>query len=260
MSITTNFAAAIAVTIPVLMLAGGLELQNLANSVSERTVDVAEKSLARFVDFLKAIAKRRTGAAGLRDDFRVIIQSYAATSPLASVGLFLLPVIWLGTLVLSVISELACLLYLATVHVPPSTPILSVIAVGLLMTLLIVTPAFRTFFSAPRSGYREFVKKLVENPPEPLLKDMMEITELAVAAGRLSSEQGQGIIERLQSRLNDIAQREERSSGSSDLPTGTVGPSPPPGARHCSVLDRPPWLTTWLPAVRKTLPGAGRCL
>ena len=152
MHLTETFASTAAVTIPVLMLAGAVELRSLADTVGKRTVKAAKKWLTHTFEFY--LIELDNEHSGRLKTFRTLIFYLKLTS--GDFFISLLPVIWSMTLLSSAVVEVFCLLYLAGVHFESSTALLIVIAISILMTLLIITPIIQAVFIAPSVAYHEF--------------------------------------------------------------------------------------------------------
>jgi hypothetical protein len=173
-ALTDTFASTAAVTIPVLMLAGAVELRSLADTVTNRMAGTERRSYMRIFEMTEDLAElyKQTGRQTnpikilgmliknprlLTKYLRLVIKSVEAL-PLPGVPLSL-SVVWLAAIILSGVSETLCFLHLAGVNVPSgATLLLSIIAIVVLMVLLILTPATRTFITAPRIGRQQFAQ------------------------------------------------------------------------------------------------------
>jgi hypothetical protein len=210
MHVTDDFASTVAVTIPILMLAGTVELRDLADAVANRTTSVAHAAAVSLLQFMKQLAQLQVSGQGRVSGFIASLRAtLAGLSPTLATTIWLLPFLWLGVLLLAVLCELWCLLFLAGVAFggAAALAICSVVVVGGLMLLLIGTPAVRTLYVAPQAGLQKFVAGLREDAEKDVFEGMLEAVTAAVQAGWIDPESGKRTAEILETIL--------RGSGSS---------------------------------------------
>jgi hypothetical protein len=204
MHVTDDFASAVAVTIPILMLSGTVELKGLADAVTIRTTSAAHASAVALLSFTKQFAQLRASGHGRVDG---LISSLRATladlSPTLATTVLVLPFLWLGVLLLAMLCELWCFLFLSGVTFGSSTAlaIFSLVVVAGLMLLLIGTPAVQTLYMAPQSGLKRFVAELGEEAERDVLEGLSEVVTAAAQAGWMDPESSKQATEILESIL-----------------------------------------------------------
>jgi hypothetical protein len=204
---TDTFASTVAVTIPVLMLAGTVELRSWTDTVTKRTIEFQENFVLRSFDFAKLIAQSRkqAGWAKIRSFTGGIVNLMLSPRSKPRSSLWL-PTIWLMAILLAGISEVLTLLYLAGVHNYSAAVPLSVIAIIALIALLIVTPAASTFVIAPQMAIKQAFEKAKSLDVD---ADMLEATLDALPAlvdlELISAEKGKEMTSIIHSRLVKVS-------------------------------------------------------
>jgi hypothetical protein len=161
--ITDLFASTAAVTIPVLMLAGTVELRNLSDSVAKEAAKWPAQFFASNVKTAKLVAAWEQLSGWRRIPLAAKLVRLSIFTPMPGGIIYTLAVIWLGTVILSAISEAFCFLYLSGIHVPPfGSALVSIIAILSLTLLLIAVPAARTLIMAPGIGLHQYADKAGE--------------------------------------------------------------------------------------------------
>src|ERR1700722_965165 len=158
MHLTDTFASTAALTIPVLILAGAVELRNLSNTTSVQVVRYARKTAARLFGFSLAVYGDKGSRPGI---LRLIALGVLVATP-GSIVAIILPLIWFFALLYSAIIEVFCFIYLAGVptNSGSSPPLYSIVSIGILLLLLIVTPMAQTIIIAPEAAFRQFDSKI----------------------------------------------------------------------------------------------------
>jgi hypothetical protein len=221
MQLTENFASTAAVTIPVLMLAGAVELRNLADKVTKQTVKVLS-------DFLIQIYVYEIMTAGERRAIRFIRWLRLRIKMMWGAPEFLpLPSIWTLALLLSAVAEISCFLYLAGWNVGPLLALYCIIVIGILSALLIITPILQTTGVAREAGYRKFQGEEIKD----LFVRIHRALPTEEALLRLSHEDREKEIRRLKSIVSDYTS--DSLSGRRPYPVtkGTVYRSSPQRSR-----------------------------
>ena len=234
MHVTDDFASAIAVTIPILMLAGTVELRGLADAVTTRTTSVAHASAVALLKFMKQFAQLRASGRGWINGFVSSLRAtLAGLSPTLATAILVLPFLWLGVLLLAVLGELWCLLFLAGIVIGSSAAlaIFSVVVVGALMLLLIGTPAVQTLYAAPQAGLHRFVAGLREEAEKDVVEGLSEAVAAAAQAGWMDPKLSKQAAEVLQTvlRISASLPAAEPSGDSAVLmdPAAAGAPGPP---------------------------------
>jgi hypothetical protein len=208
MHMTEIFASTVAVSIPVLMLAGAVELQSFGNAVTKRVSDVNMKGVAELSKFFKEMTKSAKDEVDY--DLKSLLLLFKAFGlyfkvlklRFGPVIALILPSVWFVTLVLAAVAEVYCLVYLAGVNVQFVVPLLSIVAVGALMTLLIITPAVRTLIMARHIGNQRFVAMMIENSGfDTVRRSVSEFISSWVKANEMTPEEGQEMIDEFDSRM-----------------------------------------------------------
>lgn len=231
MHITDTFASTVAVTIPVLMLAGTVELRSFADAVTKRTVEWQKELVLSSFDLAKLIARIRK-----QKDWTKISLWKQSLNPIPMPGLPLgLPFIWFVALTASGIAEVYNLLYLAGAHNQYDSVNLSIISIIALMILLIVTSAARTFVLAPWMGIQQYIQKARKlDLDEDTLEAVLDVIPTAVDIKAISAGQGKEMTQIIQSRLEKAASAKKLDDGHQ----GRWRPQVQPGYRSSS--RRPP--------------------
>ena len=227
MKVTDLFASTVVVTIPVLLLAATVELRSFADTAAQRAVGWQEEFVLRNFDFVKLLAetRRQTGWAKIIALFPVMDRLMKL---IPGIGFWIwLPIAWLAALVLSAISEVYSLLYLAGIHKDSAPAQLSVIAITALVALLIITPAFQTFIVAPWIGIHQYIEKARKLDLDP---EMLEaaadaipaLVELKLINARLGREMAEAVRSHLartssEARTDSDRQARWRSSANTGL-------------------------------------------
>jgi hypothetical protein len=157
MHLTETFASTVALTIPILALAGAVELRNLSTVVNIRTLTAARKSMADLLElYVMDYEKNRARPNVLKQIIWAI-----RTAPIDGLG-YALPLIWSIVLLYSTIIEIICLVYLAGQPVVPSSgpPIFCIVSIAILMVLLIITPIAQTLIIAPQTAIDQTIRML----------------------------------------------------------------------------------------------------
>ena len=201
-----EFVATVAVTIPILMLAGTVELRSLADTVAVRTTSAAHASTLVVLKFTKHFAQLRAGGSGRVAGFaRSVRTAVAGLSPTLATAILLLPFLWLGVLLLAVLCELWSLLFLAGVTVGSSAAlaIFSIVVVGCLMLFLVGTPAVRTLYAAPHAGLQKFAAGLRDEAGRDVLEGLSEAVTAAAEAGWVDPVTGVRVAAMVAAVLSD---------------------------------------------------------
>lgn len=161
MHLTETFASTVALTIPVLILAGAVELRNLSNTTSVQLVRYARKASARIYGFLLTTY----GDKGSRPGILRQIALFLVVATPGSLIILILPLIWFAALFYSAVVEILCFIYLAGVSTrsEASLPLNCIISIGILLSLLVVTPMVQTIIIAPEAALHEFDSKIGED-------------------------------------------------------------------------------------------------
>jgi hypothetical protein len=201
MHVTDSFTSTVAVTIPVLMLAATVELGGLADTVNKQILEEFVKFYEGVLDITKLLAKARKASLWQKITlYPKIVDLLPGGSMLA----FYLSLAWFLVISFAVACEVLCLLSLASIFTTPALAILCICTVGLLMLLLLATPAARTLLIAPLLAYRKLNQEISERSGE----EFFRITQAYIKAipglvenNLITSERGQDLLERLHEAL-----------------------------------------------------------
>jgi hypothetical protein len=185
MTLTDTFSSTAALTIPILMLAGTVELRGLADVLIKRITQRERQLYMRVFAFAREREDVYQQLTHITQNFPKLFIGplklfVAALEVIAIPGIpFLLPLAWLTTIILSGVSETFSFLYLAGgMHGQSNTVlVLSLIAIISLMVLLVLTPAIGTLYAAPRPVLRQ----ILDVDDEDLLKRYSTDIELLTA-------------------------------------------------------------------------------
>lgn len=202
MQISDTFASTVAVTIPVLLLAATVELGSLADVVTRQTIEWQEESFLRAITNMKLLTQIRKQTSRVKiSSFIRIIYSTMIPMPMSLSSVWL-PLAWLIAIILAAISEVFNLLHLAGVHNDSGPALLSIIAIMILILMLIVTPAIRTFVIAPRMGIHQYLEKAKNLDLDVhMLETVLEEIPVLVEINTITAERGKEMTEKIRSRL-----------------------------------------------------------
>jgi hypothetical protein len=207
MRLTDTFSSTVVVTIPILMLAGAAELQRLADAVTKQIGEGGQNFLRMSAVYLKEITSVDTANMSVFQylilQMRSMFRYARSLRPGSTLGtVFILPWAWFMVLIFACVCEVLCLLSLAGVQLQPTALIVySVIAVGSMVALLIVTPAVRTLFVAPIIGFNEFIRTMSEKPDRDLLESLLQSLPRAAEMDLVNSDNANAWAERIKSIL-----------------------------------------------------------
>jgi hypothetical protein len=191
MHLTDTFASTAAVTIPVLILAGAVELRNLADTLDKQATKTAKQMIDEINPrFLVSVASSDDSELAnlqfLLRLIKVMPRGYAV----------FVPIIWSMALLFSGITEVPCFLYLASVYTSSSLILLVIIAIAMMMLLLIITPIVQTVYAARSTPYQGF-----------RTKEILARIRSEIPSGRefrqLSTEEQKKKVERIMSIISN---------------------------------------------------------
>lgn len=245
MHVTDSFTSTVAVTIPVLMLTATVELGGLADTVNKQILEEFVKFYEGVFDITKLLAKARKASLWQKI---ALYPKIVDLLPGGSMLAFYLSLTWFLVISFAIVCEVLCLLSLASILTTSSLAILCICAVGLLMLMLLATPAARTLLIAPLLAYRKLNQEISERSGE----EFFRITQAYIKAipglvdnNLITGERGQDLLERLQEAL---AERDAKET----VKATEIDPSPTRAISRRAFLPlaprssppRPHWLTS----------------
>jgi hypothetical protein len=196
MQLTSSFVSTVALTIPVLMLAGAVELRSLADSVRKHFSRGMTEGLRQYLEMVIQIQRIITPVIEEFMDYAITTgetdfelkntdETKIERQVNESFTLFMLrllrlpltiyaiPITWCVSLILAGVNEVLCLLFLSNSYDSKILPYGCLVSVGILMLLLILTPAIQTLFVSSRDSYSEFTKTYLEEMDPSDIPDLL---------------------------------------------------------------------------------------
>jgi hypothetical protein len=190
MNLTDTFASTAALTIPVLMLAGALELRNLADTVNRQVTKIIKQGIdeLRPEYLISAVSSD-----DIDTDLRFVLRLIKVAS--RGVAIFI-PVAWSIVLLFSGVTEILCFLYLAGAYTSSSLVLLAIIAIAMMILLLVIAPMVQTVYTAPSTPYHGFRTKKI-------LTKIRDEIPIGPEFLQLSAEEQEKNVKRIKSILAD---------------------------------------------------------
>jgi hypothetical protein len=203
MHLTDTFASTAALTIPVLMLAGTVELRNLTSAVERLTL---RSYIDTFADLVEAYVAMYTSSRIFRLDVMWKIFRLFYKQGQISGFAIALPTAWGLVLLYSAIIEIICFVDLGGVVLSSQGGFAGacIISIGLLLVMLVLTPIVQVMFLATRAAIGDFDSKnkgLVDQ----VVREFGDIGKFRA----LSMKEKQAKIERARSLVQKIEHDQE---------------------------------------------------
>jgi hypothetical protein len=194
MTLTETFASTVALTIPVLMVAGAIELRSLADAVNKRSTEWAKIMVSQLsVSYLTQLVSDENLEQS--DHFR----STLVLIKLVSGGYAIFaPIVWSIALLYSAVIEVLCLLYLVGVYTDSALIILSIIAVAVMIAPLAIFPIIQAIFFTQSSVFRKLNAKHISAQIRQEVPSADEFRQLSV-------EDQKKKVERIKSMIFDTS-------------------------------------------------------